>query len=152
MMVDVDNLKNINDEHGHIAGDQAIAIIGRSLLKATRNTDAVGRYGGDEFTVLLPQTNFDNVEIVLNRFYSQLADNPINVNGEPHTIKCSIGVGLLDSPDFDVNEMPKPIPQSYFQNMAEAFIDFADHVLYKAKTSGKNRFMLSENTLKWHKD
>ncbi|HOF33027.1 MAG TPA: diguanylate cyclase [Spirochaetota bacterium] len=152
MMVDIDNLKIINDEHGHIAGDQAIALIGRSLLKATRNTDAVGRYGGDEFTVLLPQTNLDSVEIILNRFYRQLEDNPINGDAEPLTIRCSIGVGLLDSPDFDINEMPKPIPQSYFQKMAESFIDFADHVLYKAKTNGKNRFMMSENTLKWNKD
>lgn len=150
MMVDIDNLKTINDEHGHIAGDQAISLIGRSLLKATRTTDAVGRYGGDEFTVLLPQTNHDAVEIVLNRFYRQLAENPIRVNGEAITIGCSIGVGLLDSPDFDINTMPKPIPQSYFQTMAETFIDFADHVLYKAKSDGKNRFTISDKTLKWN--
>ncbi|MBP7902151.1 MAG: diguanylate cyclase [Spirochaetes bacterium] len=152
MMVDIDNLKIINDKHGHIAGDQTISLVGRSLLKATRTTDAVGRYGGDEFTVLLPQTNPDAVEIVLKRFYSQLSENPIQINGETLTTGCSIGVALLDSPDFDVNLMPKPIPQCYFQKMAESFIDFADHVLYKAKTSGKNRFMLSEDPLSWRKE
>ncbi len=149
MMVDMDDLKHINDEYGHIAGDQALSLIGRSLLKATRNTDIVGRYGGDEFAVLLPQTSLETVDIVLQRFWNSLAENPIHANGQDLRIACSIGVSVLTAPQSDVNPMPKPIPQSYFQQMAEVFINYSDHALYEAKAGGKGRHSTAEKPLQW---
>lgn len=149
MMVDMDNLKHINDDIGHLAGDQALSLIGRSLLKATRTTDFVGRYGGDEFSVLLPQTGLEAVEIILSRVYQNLSENPLESGGKTFTVSCSIGVAQLAPPAFNIDNLPKPVPQSYFQQTAESFIESADQALYRAKSGGKNRFVISDKALEW---
>ena len=73
-MTDVDGLKRINDTAGHLAGDQALAIMGKVLRQATRSTDLAGRYGGDEFAIVLPQTRSEDAERVGQRILNFLQD------------------------------------------------------------------------------
>ncbi len=149
LMIDVDNLKTINDRNGHLAGDQALILLGQALRKATRSTDFIGRYGGDEFSVLLPQSDEKAALIVVARILGFLNDNPLEIGGLRIQVQCSIGAGVLGVPSFDTSKMPRPIPQTYFQKMAEHFIEHTDQALYKAKAAGKNRYEVNSEKTAW---
>ncbi|HEQ71229.1 MAG TPA: GGDEF domain-containing protein, partial [Spirochaetia bacterium] len=149
LMVDVDDLKALNDNHGHLAGDQALRRVGKLLLHSTRLTDIVGRFGGDEFLVALPQTDEEGARVVLERFFKSLASSPVELEGKSLTVHCSVGAAVIAAPPSRRDAAPHPIPASYFPNVAEALIQTADEALYKAKSSGKNRFVFSTHVMSW---
>lgn len=136
LMIDLDGLKHINDTAGHLAGDQALAAIGGVLRKATRATDFIGRYGGDEFAVLLPQTSIDGASAVIKRIMEFLQDKIVEGPNGRIPIKCSIGICGVNIQKFKEQDIPKPTPQSYFEEAAKALIQRADEMLYQAKHSG----------------
>jgi diguanylate cyclase (GGDEF)-like protein len=146
LMIDMDGLKRINDGAGHIAGDQALALCGKVIRQATRNTDSVGRYGGDEFSVILPQTDRAGAEVVCARILDALRDKTIRVGSESAPIRVSIGVADIGTAGSDEAEFPHRLPEGYFEDMARSLTAHADEKLYEAKREGgyKTRFYDSE--------
>jgi diguanylate cyclase (GGDEF)-like protein len=122
--LDLDHLKLINDEHGHDAGDQAIRLVAQVLKAAVRSFEVVARQGGDEFAVLLPNTNALEAERLAERLRSEVASR--SVEGVP--LSASIGVASRDAArDFD----------------AKALVKASDEALYRAKYAGRGRVEVS---------
>lgn len=148
LMLDLDHFKQINDLGGHLAGDQALASVGKVLRQATRGTDVVGRYGGDEFAIILPQTTTEGAEIVGRRILEMLKSKSVAAPNGDLSLYGSIGVSDLHPHDFSTDSLPRPIPNVYFQKMAESFIRHTDTALYAAKQSGGNNVQKAE-PLQW---
>ena len=121
VMADIDHFKSINDTRGHAVGDEVIREVARRLGQAVRATDIVGRYGGEEFVLLLPETD-DQAEILAERVRRSVGDTPIHTAVGDLPITVSLGVALRDE-DFGVG----------------ALINRADMALYQAKNDGRNR-------------
>ncbi len=123
-LIDIDHFKDINDRFGHPAGDLVLKELARILKDATRTVDYVGRYAGDEFLILFPNTELGAAVRLAERIRSMVADHPFVSEGQ--TIHVSLCVGVTD---FD----PKK------RNTSESLIVAADKCLYQAKKDGRNR-------------
>lgn len=122
-MVDLDHFKAVNDTYGHNAGDLVLQDVARYLLKNVRQYDQICRYGGEEFLILLPNTEPQRAKHVLDRLRRGLKRRRIAVgNGKDISISASFGIATLD-PDLPVL----------------AAIDRADQAMYAAKQAGRNR-------------
>ena len=119
IMIDLDHFKSINDNHGHATGDAVLQQLVGVLSESTRAEDTVGRYGGEEFCVLLPRTNIETAAVVAEKLRAAIAENPLG--GLPVT--GSIGVST--------QALGAATPQD--------LIDEADQALYAAKHGGRNR-------------
>ena len=131
LMIDVDQLKTINDTLGHLAGDKALKQIATALIAACRNTDIVGRFGGDEFLVVLPETDLMQTKIVANRILSQVSNlevfDPAMVK---RAIKPSVSLGIAS---YDgCNRGYKDL------------IQLADNNMYIAKRLGGNKIIFDD--------
>ncbi|MCG8668628.1 MAG: GGDEF domain-containing protein [Pseudomonadales bacterium] len=130
IMVDLDYFKNINDQYGHSAGDKALQKTAEALQFAIRNTDTLGRYGGEEFSVVLPNCNRDDAILVSERCRQAIEKLKIFQDQVEFCITASIGVTTL----VDINKMN-----------ASTIIENADNALYQSKAYGRNRVtVLSE--------
>jgi diguanylate cyclase len=129
MMIDVDHLKRINDAHGHQAGDQVLEMLGVWLKQWIREGDFVGRYGGDEFAVLLPRTDLASGRQQGEMICSRTAERAsrITFRGEQVSLSLSIGVAAPGEGD-----------------LVEAVIRHADEALYRAKRAGRNQVQVQE--------
>ncbi|MDA3899500.1 MAG: diguanylate cyclase [Spirochaetes bacterium] len=152
LIVDLDDLKVINDNYGHIAGDKALKLMGSCLIDSTRQTDFIGRYGGDEFIVILPKSDKLGTEHVLKRIYSFIEKNRFTVDNKPIKISCSIGALVIPSPVEEEIAVSLPIPQYYYEKAADRFIKAADLALYASKTGGKGRYMFTEEPASWPRE
>lgn len=125
LMIDLDDFKQINDHYGHGAGDLVLSTLGAILIDNTRKNDAVIRYGGDEFLVIMPHTNEDQARSVADKILKKAreAEIPLTATAK-HT--CSLSLGLATFPAVDV-ETP------------EALLKQADQNLYVAKKEGKGK-------------
>ena len=121
IMVDVDNLKKINDVHGHRAGDKVIKEISKRIKKCIRQIDTAARYGGDEFAVILINTSIIDASVVAKRMLDAVSKTPTSWNNEQ--IELSISVGLCQ---YDAQGTPEDITSR------------SDQALYLAKQAGKN--------------
>jgi diguanylate cyclase (GGDEF)-like protein len=121
LMLDLDHFKQINDKHGHAVGDDVLAALGSALQASVRASDFVGRYGGEEFVLLLPDTGREEAEIVAEKVRAAVA--AINVSGVTQAITASIGLAVL--PDDATDSV--------------ALLRNADRALYSAKSNGRNR-------------
>jgi diguanylate cyclase (GGDEF)-like protein len=146
LMIDMNEMKKVNDTAGHLAGDQALKTLGSVLRQATRTTDIVGRYGGDEFAVVLPQSDPEGSDVVVRRILRLLEERPLNTPTGPYAISVSIGLSMLQANDFVQSELPRPISQTYFQLMAQELIKNADGALYCAKKDKERRYRFGEQT------
>jgi diguanylate cyclase (GGDEF)-like protein len=117
--VDVDNFKTINDRFGHTTGDRVLGVIAAAMQRHLRRTDIVGRVGGDEFAILLPEVNEDAAKIVIPKMQRRLLDE-IWLNDWPVTF--SIGVITFLEPPKSVDEV----------------LSLADKLMYTVKNQGKN--------------
>lgn len=97
VMIDVDHLKQINDEHGHTAGDELLKQVAKVLMRAFRAEDVVARLGGDEFAVLLPATDAPAADVSLQRVRDVIRENNTSQTGIP--IHISMGVSTADKPE-----------------------------------------------------
>ena len=125
ILLDLDHFKEINDTHGHATGDQVLRATAALARRAVRPYDIVGRYGGDELTVLLPEADLDLATDVAERL-ADLVAREVSVGSTRHTarpVTVSLGVTCSRHPDDDL----------------ESIIDRADRALYRAKQSGRNR-------------
>ena len=124
IMFDVDNFKTINDTWGHRGGDTVLRGIGRYLLRTTRASDVAARYGGDEFIILLRETNVDGARVRADLICSELGSTPIETEGL--RIEITVSVGIAEhQPGTPVNK--------------ENLIDRADQAMYISKNAGRNR-------------
>jgi len=125
MMIDVDDFKLYNDHNGHQAGDRALEITAQCLRAALRKVDVASRYGGEEFSILLPQTSLEEAGVIADRIRRKImTTNFANGKSQPlGRVTVSIGLSTF-SPSLE---------------SAEAIVRAADRALYHAKNHGKNR-------------
>ena len=127
VMIDIDHFKRINDNYGHPAGDDVIRALAQVIKKSARETDVCGRYGGEEFAILLPDTPVANVEFLTERIRRVV--EKLKVVHEEHEISFTISVGIAG---FD------PKFKGHMQ-----WLEAADQALYQAKLSGRNKVIVS---------
>jgi diguanylate cyclase (GGDEF)-like protein len=147
LMADMDKLKKINDTAGHVMGDKALSIVGKVLKQATRLTDFVSRYGGDEFALILPQSSVEQSGIVTGRIWRNLHECFIEAHDGKIPISISIGACGIKPHGFSNEQIPRPVPQSYFEKMAVTVIKKADEMLYESKK--KNDRLVCSTEIDW---
>lgn len=136
LLVDVDDLKVLNDEGGHACGDQALELVGRALKSCVRNTDAVGRWGGDELAVVLPATGAEGAMVVTRRLLAKIASLEVtDARGVRRPVRVSVGAAVTGG---SAEGFP-PREPSYFKQAAQKLVSLADASLYEAKAAGKER-------------
>jgi len=123
-MLDIDFFKNINDKYGHLAGDMVLQKIGCLITDSLRKCDIVSRYGGEEFLVVLPDTDLSSAIWVLKRLKDQIQNYEFNFDNFKFNVTASFGVAQHDKKRH---------------LMVEQFIEDADKKLYLAKGNGRNR-------------
>ena len=127
LMLDIDHFKKVNDTYGHPAGDRVIKSLSRMLKQRLRETDMVGRYGGEEFAVILSNTNGETAANVLDAIRKDFAQLRHLAEGKEFSATFSCGIA-------DV---------SFFADSVK-LCDAADRALYKAKHAGRNQVLLAE--------
>jgi len=123
LMIDIDHFKTINDLYGHKTGDRVIQQVVKCITDSIRVSDTLGRYGGEEFMVVLPQTTQDEASVVAERIRTKVLDTPLEEDGEQIVSSISIGVAEYN-PTVDT---------------ADKLIDHSDQALYCAKHAGRNQ-------------
>jgi len=127
IMVDIDNLKKINDAYGHRAGDKVIREISRKVKECIRQIDTAARYGGDEFAVILPNTSLIDAIVVAERMVDAVEHSPTTWKKEQIALSISVGLG-----QYDADTNPEDITSR------------SDQALYTAKQAGKNTVRIFE--------
>ncbi|MAY01219.1 MAG: hypothetical protein CMI08_18830 [Oceanospirillaceae bacterium] len=127
IVADVDHFKKINDNYGHLAGDRVLTLIARTLRKHLRDIDFIARFGGEEFVILMPETNGADAWTAAEKLRTKIEQSPFNFRKERVPVTMSFGISefrALESPDV--------------------VFERADKALYKAKESGRNQCQLAE--------
>jgi diguanylate cyclase (GGDEF)-like protein len=120
VLIDVDDFKRVNDTHGHAVGDEVLRHIGEKLRSVVRSTDVAGRWGGEEFLVVLPGEDLVGASSAAEKLVKLVAGSPAPGSGERLTISAGVAVGPLHAGD------------------AVGLVGCADAALYAAKRAGKN--------------
>ena len=132
LMLDIDFFKKFNDTYGHACGDFVLKKTASSIFDSIRGQDLAGRYGGEEFVVMLYNTDADAAMMVAERIRKNIAEQELQYEGNKMSLTISIGVSV-----FDVDN---PIT-------AKELVEMADRALYQSKANGRNRVTLAdENT------
>ncbi len=123
LMLDIDHFKAVNDTYGHGVGDEVLKHFSSICLDMARALDVVARIGGEEFVVMLPETNSEGAYIFAERFREKIFNSEVNIENQTIKYSVSIGISILNAPnDKDV----------------KTILERADKALYKAKGSGRN--------------
>ncbi len=131
IMVDLDHFKNVNDEHGHAAGDLVLQQVGQLLRQATRGTDTVVRWGGEEFLVVARQSSRADAAVLAERIRSMVERHAFDIGEGKHLARtCSLGFCCYPF----LPERPEDLPW-------EMVVDLADKCLYAAKRAGRNAWV-----------
>ena len=124
-MIDVDHFKSVNDRYGHAVGDQALISVANACKEGKRSSDMVGRIGGEEFAMLLPETDLYQARIVADRICKGVAASAVTADGIRFNVTASVGFAAAI------------VSMSGF----EALLNAADQALYQAKDQGRNRIV-----------
>jgi diguanylate cyclase (GGDEF)-like protein len=122
ILIDLDYFKKINDTYGHLIGDEILKNIAKILKYVLRNVDHIGRFGGEEFIVILPNTNLKNAVVTAEKVREAIANFVHNIEEQNIQTTVSIGITSYNLLDDDVNQI----------------LERADQALYTAKSSGRN--------------
>jgi diguanylate cyclase (GGDEF)-like protein len=124
LMLDFDDFKSVNDRHGHAVGDQVLRGLADRCRSALRSIDLLGRYGGEEFAILLPNTErHSGAAVLAERIRQRIDEAPVNTDAGPIHVTVSVGVASVDDSTEDLG----------------ALLKRADLALYEAKQAGRNR-------------
>lgn len=126
MMIDIDNFKAINDTYGHVAGDQILRLAAQYLSEEMRSYSLVGRYGGEEFVVVLPGGGVDDASAVAERIRAGIAERSLKCDVCETNITVSIGTTVVGDQDRTFEDV----------------VSRADKALYRAKEQGRNRVVI----------
>jgi diguanylate cyclase (GGDEF)-like protein/PAS domain S-box-containing protein len=129
LMIDIDHFKVVNDRYGHSTGDKVLCEVARRIKMNLRSSDLLGRYGGEEFSILISRINSQEIQQVADRLRSAIADEAIKVGDYEVFITISMGVATVDA---------------HTTSFSEA-LQHADQALYSAKQSGRNCWLLWHN-------
>lgn len=132
VMVDVDHFKNINDTHGHQVGDVVLREVAKRLTESVRTYDLVGRYGGEEFLVVIPSCDPSDLQVGAERLRRAIADRPIQTTAGLLTSTISVGVASAPLANEGTSEL-------------EALLKISDEALYRAKGRGRNCVEIGES-------
>lgn len=130
LMIDVDHFKSINDSHGHDAGDRVLKVIASTLAHALRKSDRIGRYGGEEFLVLTPESSPEGLRATAERLRTALAAIPPAEIGIAAPVTASVGGAI----HLGVGS----------ESAMTAALQRADEALYRAKRSGRDRVEIAD--------
>jgi two-component system cell cycle response regulator len=135
IMLDIDHFKSINDSYGHDAGDLALQVVADLLTGQLRSYDGLGRWGGEEFLMLLPGTALAEACAVAERIRANLAKaKPALPDGTRVSLSASLGVAAIDESDAG------PVGEQWLDHLVRA----ADQALYRAKSRGRNRVVSAQ--------
>lgn len=127
-LLDLDNLKRVNDQHGHEGGDLILRRVGSVIRDHLRSSDFAGRYGGDEFVIVFPHTPIAGAANCVARILAAMNAEPFRVGAQAHTVSCSAGISDFAPPDTTLDDL----------------IRRADRALYAAKKGGGNRIVINQ--------
>jgi len=130
LVLDIDHFKKVNDTYGHHAGDEVLIRVARLLTRMVRAVDTVARFGGEEFAVLMPETNKLGAAVLAERIRSAIEKETIVIDGRTIPVTASLGIATLAA------EQVESIDQ---------MLSIADRRLYLAKNSGRNRICVSDD-------
>ncbi|WP_152206412.1 sensor domain-containing diguanylate cyclase [Marinobacter changyiensis] len=128
VMFDIDHFKPVNDTNGHLAGDEVIKFTANVLMENLRQSDYAGRYGGEEFGIILPETDAPGALTICERIRQAIANSTVNTSGADIRYTVSIGIAPLTDN-----------PENYMQ-----WLQQADEALYAAKKNGRNKVVVHE--------
>jgi len=124
LMLDLDHFKRVNDTHGHLVGDQVLMHVARVFRRGVRNSDLLGRYGGEEFGIILRRCPPANGRVIAEKLRTMLAESPMQIPGGPEiALRVSIGVSAFPGSGRSATEVAAA----------------ADLALYRAKSAGRDR-------------
>jgi len=131
LMVDIDWFKQVNDTYGHTAGDQVLLIVANACRQALRATDIVGRWGGEEFVIILPEADMNGAALIAERIRRMVAEKEIALAHTAIHMTVSIGVAAMLSQNETL----------------EVLIDCADQAMYAAKQGGRNQVRVADRLI-----
>jgi diguanylate cyclase (GGDEF)-like protein len=126
IMIDIDHFKSVNDTYGHLVGDHVLRSLSRLLVERLRKTDTVGRYGGEEFGVVLFNTAPEDAKRIMDELRESFGRISFHADGEEFSVTFSSGIA-----QFPERSEPSTL------------VEAADHALYVAKENGRNQVVLS---------
>ena len=125
LIVDIDHFKSINDNHGHDIGDEVLRAFAARISGSVRGIDLACRYGGEEFVIVMPDTDLEFAQVVAERLRKYVESTPFSISRDPGVLDVTISIGIAGS--------------ALRGDSAEALLRRADRALYRAKREGRNR-------------
>lgn len=136
LFIDIDHFKRVNDQFGHQSGDDVLREVATRIKKELRLSDSLGRFGGEEFVVLLTQATLQDAARIAERIRASVAQHPIAIAGADSSLQITVSIGASSQTPPD-----RSIPADAARTRMLAH---ADQALYRAKESGRNRVVLAE--------
>jgi two-component system, cell cycle response regulator len=130
LMLDIDHFKQVNDQYGHLVGDEVLRAVAQRVSREVRGSDVSARFGGEEFVVLLPHTSLDAAKILAERIRVTVAGEPFTANGLEETLEVTVSIGLSE---YRASDPAEDVPTAAGRLLREA-----DDALYEAKAAGRN--------------
>ncbi|OGI56983.1 MAG: hypothetical protein A2V58_07060 [Candidatus Muproteobacteria bacterium RBG_19FT_COMBO_61_10] len=130
LLIDIDHFKKVNDTFGHHAGDEVLVKVARLLARMVRAVDTVARFGGEEFAILMPETNRLGAAVLGERIRAAIGREQIVVDGRHIPVTVSIGISTLAAEDIE---------------SIDQMLNIADQRLYLAKNGGRNRICVNDD-------
>ena len=137
MMLDIDYFKEINDQYGHQTADDVLHTLADLMVHELRKYDIIGRFGGDEFVILLPHTSIKHSSIVANKLWNSIRSHEFKTRSGTLKITVSMGISTLENPKATLHDEKKQLDQ---------LIANADQALYCAKENGRDQFVVNNRT------